>query len=175
MPKDIVPEMPILPRPSIRQVEWCLGFIRAHAEDKTLNQQVLRGVLPDQFIDPLIELALTDISSLSPQAVVRLFKKKPEVLDKLTMPEINAISFTLWQESTPELVARMYERILTECSPDEAAAIHKNAVEQIYAKAEANNNQIQLCGKATEKKVIDRKSTRLNSSHIPLSRMPSSA
>lgn len=154
MPKDIVPEMPILPRPSIRQIEWCLGFIRSHVEDKALNQQVLRGVLPSQFVDPLIEVALTDISHLSAEAVTRVILKKPEVLDRLTMPEINAVSFDLWQGGTPALVARMYERILIECSPDEAAAIHKGAVEKIYAKAEANHNEIQLCGKATEKKVI---------------------
>ncbi len=154
MPDEKIPEMPILPHPSIRQVEWCLRFVRAHPTDKALNKDVLEGIVPIQFVAPLIDIALTDISTLSPESVVNLLTKKPEVLDKLSMVEINAVSFALWQNAPPKLIAHMYERILVECSPDEATMIHQGAVEKIYAKSKEQDNKIQLGGTCTEKQMI---------------------
>ncbi len=154
MPDSEIPEMPILPRPSIRQVDWCSGFVRAHIAEDTLNEAVLKGIIPVQFIKPLIEIIQTDINKLSVKSVVAVLNKNISYMDKLTIPEIAGISFAVWQDCTPEVVARMYERLLIECSSDEAAAIHKAAAEQIYAKAAQNDDKIQLCGKATQKQVI---------------------
>ena len=45
----------------------------------------------------------------------------------------------------------------------------------LQQRKDAGKTDIDIPCEATVRKVIDRKSTRLNSSHIPLSRMPSSA
>ena len=67
------------------------------------------------------------------------------------------------------IIAPILEKVLTSVIPDPQA--RQKAILEIYTALQ----QSDLAQIDVNKSEADRKSTRLNSSHIPLSRMPSSA
>ena len=86
---------------------------------------------------------------------------------------VNGIDTTVWNPATDPLLAANYNSRSLHLK-----AVNKRAVqEQMRLPVEPDAPLFCVVSRLTEQKGLDldRKSTRLNSSHIPLSRMPSSA
>ena len=100
---------------------------------------------------------LTELSLSSAAPLAQIFNLDLRTIEPLTAGSVNS-NFRLTDSAGKVYFARLYEE------QDHAGAVREHAV--VAALDEAGVPVV---------RALDRKSTRLNSSHMPVSRMPSSA
>jgi hypothetical protein len=152
MPAGETVSAPILPSPSPRQVDWAINAIQyliqdEHGEAKA--EEILSGVLPIQLIRPLIE-AVKSTNMLSPVAMVQSAMERPELIDKLIIPELTNLLPQFWLHTNIETLCSVWRKILLEGTNEEIGAGLANQYEQLMAVAEANGGEVEVLGTTTE-------------------------
>ena len=158
MPKGSSVELPILPKPSPRQVEWFIHFCRANAKDKDMWEAVAAGMFPKAESDALIETISKGMCTggVTREDLVELIKEQgPAIIKKLTIPELVMMAPETFNHGSPAALEESLVRVWMEGDEDAAKNYLENQYNVLKERVEAAGGELETNGGASDKEVQD--------------------
>lgn len=153
MPTPEAHNSPILTTPSPRQIEWAINAIEQclgegeNGEDKA--KAILAGALQPQLIDPLIQ-SVKDNYQLAPEDMVHALQKSPELIAKVSIPEMIALMPDIWMHSDADTLCASWKHMLLNGTNEEIEACLASQYDKLLDVATANGGKVKVLGDTTE-------------------------
>ncbi|MEJ5245949.1 MAG: AAA family ATPase [Bacteroidota bacterium] len=125
-------ELPLIP-PTPRQMEYCAKIFSFLTKSEW--EEIVSGILPKEFKDVLVQ-TLGPRFLLTAEELAEALNTNPSLAEEIDIPVLVENAGAITQLCKPHIVARIEERILTNCPIEEWVNFHKKRFDYLYQKIE---------------------------------------